>query len=177
MLPDIASSMSESVGRGLLASSAEADMIWPDWQYPHCTTSRSSQAFWILAPAAVAPIDSIVVIAEAPMLSTEVMQERVATPSICTVHAPHSAMPQPNFVPVMPSTSRNTQSSGVSPSTSTLCALPLTLMLKAMVLSPALPSDRASNLVQAGFMPANQFLLSVSGGNFDAEDWGACTHP
>jgi hypothetical protein len=29
-------------------------------------------------------------------------------------------MPQPNFVPVMPSTSRNTQSSGVSPSTSTL---------------------------------------------------------
>src|SRR5262249_45935372 len=55
MLPDIASSISESVGCGLRASSAEADMIWPDWQYPHCTTSRSSQAFWILAPAAVAP--------------------------------------------------------------------------------------------------------------------------
>jgi hypothetical protein len=45
--------------------------------------------------------------------------------------APQSAMPQPNFVPVMPSTSRNTQSSGVSPSTSTLCVLPLTLMVKA----------------------------------------------
>ena len=29
----------------LLASSADADMIWPDWQYPHWTTSRSSQAF------------------------------------------------------------------------------------------------------------------------------------
>ena len=41
-------------------------------------------------------------------------------------------MPQPNFVPVMPSTSRNTQSSGVSPSTSTLCVVPLTLMVKAM---------------------------------------------
>src|ERR1700736_6141567 len=108
MLPDIASSISESVGWGLLASSAEADMIWPDWQYPHCTTSRSSQAFWILAPAAVAPIASMVVISELPMLSTEVMQERVGAPSICTVQAPHSATPQPNFVPVIPSTSRST---------------------------------------------------------------------
>jgi hypothetical protein len=45
-------------------------------------------------------------------------------------------MPQPNFVPVMPSTSRNTQSSGVSSSTSTLCVLPLTLMVKAMASSP-----------------------------------------
>ena len=62
------------------------------------------------------------------MLSMGVMQERVATPSTWTVQAPHSAMPQPNFVPVMPSTSRNTQSSGVSPSTSTPCVWPLTLM-------------------------------------------------
>src|SRR3984893_8511134 len=31
MLPDMAASMSESVGCGLLASTAEADMIWPDW--------------------------------------------------------------------------------------------------------------------------------------------------
>src|SRR5229473_7718196 len=132
MLPDIASSMSESVGCGLLASSAEADMIWPDWQYPHCTTSRSSQAFWILAPAAVAPIASIVVIAEAPMLSIGVIQERVAAPSTCTVQAPHSAMPQPNFVPVMPSTSRNTHKSGLSPSTSTVRSTPLTFILNAM---------------------------------------------
>src|SRR5580700_4320339 len=129
MLPDIASSMSDSVGCGLLASSAEADMIWPDWQYPHCTTSRSSQAFWILAPAAVAPIASIVVISESPMLSTVVMQERVATPSTCTVQAPQSAMPQPNLVPVIPSTSRNTQRSGVSPSTSTVRAMPLSLIV------------------------------------------------
>ena len=48
------------------------------------------------------------------------VQERVALPSICKVRAPPSAMPQPNFVPVMPSPLRNTQSSGVSPSTSTL---------------------------------------------------------
>src|SRR6202040_1963015 len=95
---------------------------------PHCTTSRSSQAFWILAPAAVAPIASIVVIADVPMPSTGVMQERVATPSMCTVQAPHSAMPQPNLVPVMPSTSRSTHSSGVSPSTSTDLTVPLTLI-------------------------------------------------
>src|SRR5215475_4088284 len=128
--------MSASVGCGLLASSADADMIWPDWQYPHCGTSRSTQAFWILAPAAVAPIASMVVISELPMLSIGVMQERVGSPPTCTVQAPHSAMPQPNFVPVMPSTSRNTQRSGVSPSTSTLCVLPLTLMVKAMACSP-----------------------------------------
>ena len=73
------------------------------------------------------------------MLSIGVMQERVATPSTCTVQAPHSAMPQPNFVPVMPSTSRSTQSSGVSPSTSTLCVVPLTLMVKAMASSPFRP--------------------------------------
>src|SRR4030088_1453978 len=72
------------------------------------------------------------------MLSIGVMQERVATPSTCTVQAPHSAMPQPNFVPVMPSTSRRTQSNGVSPSTSALCMFSLTLMVKAMMSSPKL---------------------------------------
>jgi len=34
-------------------------------------------------------------------LETGVMQERVASPLMCTVQAPQSAMPQPNFVPVM----------------------------------------------------------------------------
>src|SRR5438034_3743936 len=64
--------------------------------------------------------------------ATGVTQERIGRPSICTVQAPHSAAPQPNLVPVMPSTSRSTQSSGVSPSTSMLCGLPLMLMVKAM---------------------------------------------
>src|SRR6478609_4478769 len=102
MLPDIASSISDSVGCGLPASSADADMIWPDWQQPHCGTSRSSQACWTLLPAGVLPIASIVVIFESPMLSIDVIHERTASPLICTVQAPHSAMPQPNFVPVMP---------------------------------------------------------------------------
>ena len=29
------------------------------------------------------------------------MHERIATPSTCTVHAPHNAIPQPYLVPVM----------------------------------------------------------------------------
>jgi transcriptional regulator GlxA family with amidase domain len=36
------------------------------------------------------------------------------------MQAPQSAMPQPNFVPVTPSTSRPPRAAGVSPSTSTL---------------------------------------------------------
>jgi hypothetical protein len=57
---------------------------------------------------------------EVPILSIGVTQERAGAPSMCTVQAPHKATPQPNFVPVIASTSRNTQSSGVSPSTSTV---------------------------------------------------------
>jgi hypothetical protein len=49
-----------------------------------------------------------------------VMQERVASPSMCTVHAPHKAMPQPNFVPVIPIVSRKTHSSGILGLTSTV---------------------------------------------------------
>src|ERR1700709_641962 len=77
----------------------------------------------------------MVVISDAPMLSSGVMQERVGAPSICTVQAPHSAIPHPNLVPVMPSTSRNTQRSGVSPSASMLCVFPLTLIVMAMASS------------------------------------------
>src|SRR5262245_60377081 len=53
-------------------------------------------------------------------------QERCARPSRWTVQAPHSAMPQPYLVPVRPSTSRSTQSSGMSAGTATSCSLPLT---------------------------------------------------
>ena len=45
-------------------------------------------------------------------------QERIASPFTCTVQAPQLAMPQPNFVPVSPISSRSTQRRGVSSSTS-----------------------------------------------------------
>ena len=58
---------------------------------------------------------------------TAMPQERVATPSIWTVQAPHCAMPQPYLVPVSPTFSRIAHSSGVSGSTSTSKVLPLIL--------------------------------------------------
>ena len=54
-----------------------------------------------------------------------VMQERTGWPSRCTVQAPHSAIPQPNLVPVRPSSSRSVHNRGVSPGKSTFCRLPL----------------------------------------------------
>lgn len=62
-------------------------------------------------------------------LETGVMQDRIACPFRWTVQAPHSAIPQPNFVPVIPSVSRKTQSSGIAGLTLTVCALPFTLNL------------------------------------------------
>ena len=68
---------------------------------------------------------SIVVICAPATALTGVMQERMARPSRCTVHAPHMPIPHPNFVPLRPTTSRITQSSGVSPATSTDAGRPL----------------------------------------------------
>src|SRR5262245_7152513 len=57
---------------------------------------------------------------------TAVTHERRGTPSTCTVQAPHSALPQPNLVPVRPTSSRRTHRSGVSAGTATSTGLPLT---------------------------------------------------
>jgi hypothetical protein len=54
-------------------------------------------------------------------------QERIALPLMWTVQAPHCAIPQPNFVPVSPTASRNAQSRGVSGSRSMSCCVPLTV--------------------------------------------------
>src|SRR5215471_9957138 len=56
-------------------------------------------------------------------------QDRVATPSTWTVQAPHWAMPQPYFVPVIPIHSLMTHSNGVSGSTSTSFGFPLMVRL------------------------------------------------
>src|SRR5438094_2873321 len=127
MFPDMAASMSASVGWGCFANSAVADMIWPDWQYPHCTTSRANHACCTFLPAGVSPIASIVVMRLPVAALTGVTHERIGCPSRCTVQAPQSAMPQPNFVPVRPITSRSTQTSGMSGGTSTVWSLPLML--------------------------------------------------
>src|SRR5207249_2158434 len=77
-------------------------------------------------PARVSPIFSMVAIFLPATVETGVTQLRAGLPSMCTVHAPHNAMPQPNLVPVMSRWSRSTQSSGVSPSASACTSVPLT---------------------------------------------------
>src|SRR2546426_6458178 len=75
---------------------------------------------------------------------TGVTQERTALPSRCTVHAPHSATPQPYLVPVRPTCSRIAHSSGVPGSTLTSLVLPL-IVKRAM----ALPSpDRSAENIR-----------------------------
>src|SRR5947209_1557809 len=54
-------------------------------------------------------------------------QERCTSPLTCTEQAPHCATPQPYLVPVSPTNSRMTQSSGVSGSACTSRTLPLML--------------------------------------------------
>jgi hypothetical protein len=82
---------------------------------------------------------SMVVMALPAAALTGVEQDRWATPSMCTVQAPHNPMPQPNFVPVIPRTSRKTHSRGMSGSTSTSCDAPLILNVN-MSPAPILPS-------------------------------------
>src|ERR1700678_2974697 len=68
----------------------------------------------------------MVVIFRSPIEPIGSRHERTGSPSICTVQAPHCAIPQPNFVPVSPITSRNAHRSGVSAATSKVCRCPLT---------------------------------------------------
>src|SRR3989442_66173 len=113
MLPDMAASMSASVGFGFLASNAAAVISWPDWQYPHwgtCSAIHATCSAWL----AFGDRPSIVVTFLPTAAETCVTQERVGFPSRCTVQAPHCDRPQPNFVPVRPRVSRMTQSSGLS---------------------------------------------------------------
>src|SRR2546426_6090434 len=56
---------------------------------------------------------------------TGVTQERTALPSMCTVQAPHRAIPQPYLVPVRPTCSRIAHNRGVLGSTLTSLAFPL----------------------------------------------------
>src|SRR6476646_1962705 len=60
---------------------------------------------------------------------TEVWQDLTASPLTWTVQAPHRPAPQPNFVPVICSCSRMTQSSGVSLAASTDIFRPLIVRL------------------------------------------------
>ena len=113
----MAAPSSSSVGVALLPSKALTAMIIPDWQYPHCGTWSLIQAA-CTAVNAGAPMPSIVVICAFAAALTGRMQLRVGLPFRCTVQAPQAPIPQPNFVPLSPSSSRMTHSKGASGSTS-----------------------------------------------------------
>src|SRR5206468_11207433 len=76
--------------------------------------------------------------------------ERTASPFTCTVQAPHCAMPQPYFVPVRPTCSRNTHNKGGAGPTSTPWAFPLTwkraILASPVDFSPELTDDLGSPL-------------------------------
>src|ERR1700730_8801976 len=130
----MAVSMSLSDGWGLVASSADADIIWPAWHYPHCGTSTSIQARctgWV--PSADNPS---MVVTGSFTVPTCVWQDRTALPFTWTVQAPQSPAPQPNLVPFMSRTSRRTHKRGVSAGTSTVLDCPFTLSVYAMSHSP-----------------------------------------
>src|SRR5687768_7572168 len=69
----------------------------------------------------------MVTIGRFPIKDTGTMHDLVATPSTCTVQAPQALTPQPYLVPVIFSSSRNTQRSGVEGSTFTSLGFPLTV--------------------------------------------------
>src|SRR5687768_11964953 len=126
--------MSLSEGFGVFASSAAADMSWPAWQYPHCGTSSSCQAR-CSACVPVGDSPSIVMIGALPTADIGVEHDRTALPRMCTVHAPHWPMPQPNLVPFRLRTSLNTHSRGMSPGTSTVVAFPFTVKVNGIALT------------------------------------------
>src|SRR3954454_19135606 len=64
-------------------------------------------------------------------------------PSTWMVQAPQRAIPHPYLVPVSPMLSRNTQSSGVSGSTSIVSALPLTFKVNRMDRFPPVRTARS----------------------------------
>jgi hypothetical protein len=97
-------------------------MIMPLWQKPHCGTSSAAQAFCTgCEPSGESP-SMVTIFSVGSTVDTGRTQLRVGTPSRCTVQAPHWATPQPYLVPVRPSCSRRTHSSGVSGSALELAA-------------------------------------------------------
>src|ERR1019366_1846148 len=125
-LPFIAASICASVGFGVFARSAAADISWPAWQYPHCGPSSPSHAF---CSGCEPSLDNPSMVVTSTPCSVETLRwhDRTVAPFTCTVHAPHWLIPQPNLVPLRSSVSRSTQRSGVSSATSTVVDLPLTL--------------------------------------------------
>ena len=109
--------------------------IWgliPGVQMPHCAPPCSTNAFCSAFPVRVLAAPSIVITRRPSACAAGTMQESTATPSISTVHAPHSPSPQPSLVPVRPQSSRNTSRSRFIGCAVTLRERPLTVSFMAL---------------------------------------------
>src|SRR2546422_5311244 len=125
MLPLINSFTAASSGPQGSFSSATADMIWPDVQYPHWYPSLATKAACIGCNASGVPRPSIVVISFPSCIRARLRQESTRLPFTCTVHAPHCPWSQPFLVPVSATVSRIQSSSVVRGSRRNWWSLPL----------------------------------------------------
>jgi hypothetical protein len=120
-----------ALGQPAFASSVMAtpDMICPDVQNPHWNPSCSMNVAWTgwSSPSCSSP--SMVVIRFPSCITAKVMQDRTRRPSTWTVHAPHSPLSQPLFVPVSDSSSRSASSRVMRGSTMIVRAWPFTVTL------------------------------------------------
>ncbi len=89
MLPLINSFTAASSGPHGSLSSATADMIWPDVQYPHWYPSCATKAACIGCIASGVPRPSIVVISSPSCISARLRHEFTRRPFTWTVQAPH----------------------------------------------------------------------------------------
>src|SRR5688572_8513170 len=71
----------------------------------------------------------MVIISFPAAAETGIEHERSGFPPMCTVHAPHWAIPQPYFVPVRPTKSRRAHNKGIFGSASMVYSFELTLSL------------------------------------------------
>src|SRR4029077_10514800 len=77
-----------------------------------------------------------IVVTDLPAISESwIWQENARAPSICTMHAPHRPVPQPNLVPVSLRPSRITHNNGVVGGAPVAAGLPFTVKWTVMTSS------------------------------------------
>src|SRR3954451_6288067 len=127
MLPSSQARISSEVGSGFRESRSATDIITPGVVNPSWVACSSQNPSWIgeRAPSCASP--STVVTCDPSAETASTMQLFTALPSSRTVHAPHSPVSQPTFVPVSPSWSRSVSTRSSLGETSTDTSVPLTL--------------------------------------------------
>src|SRR5690606_720058 len=87
-----------------------------------------------------------------------VTHARTASPSTCTVQLPHRAAPQPNLVPVRPSSSRKYHRSGIDGSPSNVRSCPLTRKVATAFPPPLLCFPQRRRTFDGATLPAERSL-------------------